>query len=261
MVKKRWIILLCLMAVSLSFAYVVNNVLCSDDVHPKATKKFYEDIMANGDYLEAEEGEKGGSSVADTKSNKRGYTIHINLDTYTMFVYKDNELIKTYPVSGGKPTTPSPLGTWKIISKDTWGEGFGGAWMGFNVPWGMYGIHGTTEPWSIGRVNSSKGCIRMNNKDVKELYKIIPYGTTVTIAQNNRVFRTMKSGDVGSDVKEIQTALKSLGYYKGSIDGKYGEVLKSSVKKFQKDHKLYSNGVVNKQVYNLIREKLEAMEN
>jgi hypothetical protein len=62
------------------------------------------------------------------------YFIHIDLDTYEMYVFKDSEIYKTYPVSGGKPSTPSPLGTWNIISKANWGEGFGGTWMGFNVP-------------------------------------------------------------------------------------------------------------------------------
>ena len=38
-----------------------------------------------------------------------------------------------------------------IINKAGWGEGFGGAWMGLNVPWGTYGIHGTKSPWFVGK--------------------------------------------------------------------------------------------------------------
>ncbi len=54
-----------------------------------------------------------------------------------MYVFfKDNEIYKEYDVSGGKPSTPSPLGTWNIVSKANWGEGFGGTWMGLNVPGG-----------------------------------------------------------------------------------------------------------------------------
>jgi hypothetical protein len=68
--------------------------------------------------------------------NNNPYFIHVDLDTYTMYVFKDNEIYKQYPVSGGKHSTPSPLGTWNIVSKANWGEGFGGSWMGFNVPWG-----------------------------------------------------------------------------------------------------------------------------
>ena len=52
--------------------------------------------------------------------------------------------------------------------------------MGFNVPWGQFGIHGTLEPGSLGWA-SSHGCIRMENSEVAELYKIVPIGTKVTI--------------------------------------------------------------------------------
>ena len=43
-----------------------------------------------------------------------------------------------------------------------------------------YGIHGTNDPSSIGKA-VSHGCIRMNNKDVEELARIIPIGTPVSI--------------------------------------------------------------------------------
>lgn len=41
-------------------------------------------------------------------------------------------------------------------------------------------IHGTTEPWSIGR-SVSNGCIRMLNEHVTELYARVPLGTQVTV--------------------------------------------------------------------------------
>lgn len=43
-----------------------------------------------------------------------------------------------------------------------------------------YGIHGTWEPKSIGKC-CSNGCIRMLNKDVEEVFDIVPEGTPVTI--------------------------------------------------------------------------------
>ena len=43
-----------------------------------------------------------------------------------------------------------------------------------------YRIHGTDAPWTIGQP-VSKGCIRMYNKDVIELYNRVPVGTRVTI--------------------------------------------------------------------------------
>lgn len=44
----------------------------------------------------------------------------------------------------------------------------------------MYRIHGTTQPWSIGR-SVSNGCIRMINDHVIDLYERVPKGTKVVI--------------------------------------------------------------------------------
>jgi hypothetical protein len=189
-----------------------------------------------------------------------GYHLYVDLDLTQLYVYKDGEVIKTYEVSGGKPSTPSPEGTWRIVNKDTWGEGFGGAWLGFNVPWGMYGIHGTTEPWFVGRSNTSKGCIRMKNADVRELFKLIPYNTLVTIVQNNKTFYPMQDGDAGSNVLEVEKALKILGYYNGSEDGIFGETLMNAVKQFQRDYGLYRTGIVNISTYELLRQKVKEVE-
>jgi len=43
-----------------------------------------------------------------------------------------------------------------------------------------YRIHGTDAPWTIGQ-NVSKGCIRMFNEDVLDLYPRIPVGTKVVV--------------------------------------------------------------------------------
>ena len=44
----------------------------------------------------------------------------------------------------------------------------------------LYRIHGTDAPWTIGK-SVSKGCIRMFNADVADLYKRIPVGTKVVV--------------------------------------------------------------------------------
>ena len=44
----------------------------------------------------------------------------------------------------------------------------------------MYRLHGTNEPWSIGRAVSS-GCVRLLNDDIIDLYERTPVGTSVTI--------------------------------------------------------------------------------
>ena len=44
----------------------------------------------------------------------------------------------------------------------------------------LYRIHGTTEPWTIGKAVSN-GCIRMVNDHVEELYERVPVGTRVVV--------------------------------------------------------------------------------
>lgn len=44
----------------------------------------------------------------------------------------------------------------------------------------LYRIHGTLEPWTIGR-NVSSGCIRMVNQDAIDLYNRVPVGTRVVV--------------------------------------------------------------------------------
>jgi lipoprotein-anchoring transpeptidase ErfK/SrfK len=44
----------------------------------------------------------------------------------------------------------------------------------------LYRIHGTNEPWSIGKAVSS-GCIRLLNQDILDLYGRAPVGTTVIV--------------------------------------------------------------------------------
>ena len=44
----------------------------------------------------------------------------------------------------------------------------------------LFRIHGTNEPWTIGKSQSS-GCIRMINQDVMDLYQNTPIGARVVV--------------------------------------------------------------------------------
>lgn len=46
-----------------------------------------------------------------------------------------------------------------------------------------YRLHGTLEPWSIGR-NVSSGCIRMFPEDIIDLYQRAPNGTAVLVLEH-----------------------------------------------------------------------------
>lgn len=46
-------------------------------------------------------------------------------------------------------------------------------------------------------------------------------------------YDTIPYGEKSSDVREMQTKLKSKGYYKGTVDGKFGPETRRAVRKFQ----------------------------
>jgi lipoprotein-anchoring transpeptidase ErfK/SrfK len=58
----------------------------------------------------------------------------------------------------------------------------GSRWIGFEDKKGLYGygIHGTTDPDSIGR-EMSNGCVRLNNEDVEDLFDYVKTKMTVVI--------------------------------------------------------------------------------
>jgi len=120
------------------------------------------------------------------------FSILVDKSQNTLTLKAGEEIIKTYTVSTGKDNS-TPTGTFKITDRlvnPTWfKEGkvvpagdpeniLGTRWLGFNLA--GYGIHGTTEPQSLG-TQVTQGCVRMSNSDVEELYTIIPTGTEVTI--------------------------------------------------------------------------------
>lgn len=185
-------------------------------------------------------------SVSKKVKPKGQVQILIVLDERRLYVLEDGQVFDKFPIAIGKLTTPSPLGNWRIISKDSWGGGFGTHWLGLNVPYGRFGIHGTNKPWSIGGAESH-GCFRMYNRDVETLYKWVTWGTRVYVVGGdfpyNLPWRKLREGDKGSDVWQLQNRLKELGYYKYSPDSIFGRRTKQAVMNFQKDHGLVSNGV------------------
>lgn len=178
-------------------------------------------------------------ATAAAKHSPEG-KIHLLIDTgkRTLTVFSDGRPFKTYPVCVGKPETPTPVGEWRVVYKATnWGGGFGTRWLGLNVPWGIYGIHGTNKPWSIGQAQSH-GCIRLYNRDVEELFPWVPVGTPVKIVGRPEMPpgvrpRHLKAGTNGPDVVQVQLRLKHLGLYWGMADGRYGRLTALAVAYWQ----------------------------
>lgn len=109
--------------------------------------------------------------------------IYIDIPTRTLVFYYAGRQYGPYPVGLGKPSTPTPQGNWAVAEKDPnpWWEVLGSRWIGLNIPYGSYGIHGTNADWSIGGYVSN-GCIRMHNWHVETIYPLVVIGTPVTIA-------------------------------------------------------------------------------
>lgn len=70
--------------------------------------------------------------------------------------------------------------------------------------------------------------------------------TTQKVLFNSRTssLNSVVSRGVSSSLKEIQAALKSLGFYKGKVDGISGPMTKSAIKSFQKSRGLVADGIV-----------------
>jgi LysM repeat protein len=107
------------------------------------------------------------------------YKIFLELNNRRLFLKKDSLTINTYPVAIGKPSTPTPEGDFKILSKIMNPGGvLGTRWMQFT--WSEHGIHGTNQPWLIGQAVSN-GCVRMHNSNVEQVYSRVSIGTAVII--------------------------------------------------------------------------------
>ncbi len=118
--------------------------------------------------------------------------IVVSLEDHKLALVKDGKVQKIYPVAVGKPSTPSPVGTFTIerrVMNPTYSHDgrtvapgpnnpVGTRWMGLSVH--GYGIHGTNVPSSIGKA-ASHGCIRMAKADLEELYPQVAVGDTVEL--------------------------------------------------------------------------------
>jgi hypothetical protein len=70
----------------------------------------------------------------------------------------------------------------------------------------MYRIHGTDAPWTIGTA-ASKGCIRLYNQDVLDLYPRVHIGAKVTVTY--QTFTTAPASPAAA-VSSLSTALPGL---------------------------------------------------
>jgi hypothetical protein len=116
----------------------------------------------------------------------------VNRKTLRATLFRKGRKIFSTRVGVGKASTPTPAGRFWIREKLVLGGGHGvygplafgtSAYSDKLTDWpkgGVVGIHGTNQPGLIpGR--PSHGCIRMRNKAIKRLGRLMPTGTPLRI--------------------------------------------------------------------------------
>ncbi|MCR9234151.1 MAG: L,D-transpeptidase family protein [bacterium] len=122
---------------------------------------------------------------------KGPFHVFVDLSDFTLTVHSHGYFVKRYTIGTGKdhstPTgkfvvkdklvDPTYYGPDGVIANDDPTNPLGERWIDIGD---SYGIHGTIDPASIGKAES-KGCVRMQNDDVAEVYDLLGVGSEVVI--------------------------------------------------------------------------------
>jgi len=131
------------------------------------------------------------------------FLVEVKCSTFQMIVTLGDAVARCYPVSIGKTGRDTPRGVWKVrVGKKqvnpAWPDSetgkyyypddpenpLGERWIGLEGVEGDavgregFGIHGTIKPDEIGK-NASRGCIRLLNPNVEEVYDMLAEGKTL----------------------------------------------------------------------------------
>jgi peptidoglycan hydrolase-like protein with peptidoglycan-binding domain len=94
---------------------------------------------------------------------------------------------------------------------------------------------------ALGGVFSGSGKRRANTPPTRQTAPTTTQSSTPVPAVPAS---TLKLGDRGNPVKELQRALKSLGFTVGTIDGVFGQSTQQALIAFQTAHQLSPDGVL-----------------
>ena len=131
-----------------------------------------------------------------------GKTILVDRSARTLKLFNGTRLLRSYRIAVGMPDHPTPLGRWKVVSRQYMPSWYnpGSAWAsgmpnyiapGPSNPLGTRAlalnasgilIHGTSKDFSIGAA-ASHGCMRMHRWNIEALYPLVPVGTRVWIVR------------------------------------------------------------------------------
>lgn len=101
------------------------------------------------------------------------------ISEFRLYYYQRGALRRVFPVVFGAPSTPTPVGTYRVYSKTNGPS----AAFGPRVLWYHrgYGIHGTNQEHLLSHTTRyySHGCTRNYNANILWLWDRVPVGTTV----------------------------------------------------------------------------------
>ena len=120
-------------------------------------------------------------------SNPANVSVKISTSAQRAYVVENGRVLLASPCSVGKPSDPTPVGTFPILSKTMERRRFSqpGAgypmtyWMSFYTP--AYGMHwGFVKPYPC-----TMGCVRLPIKTARAMFSMVQVGTPVHIARNH----------------------------------------------------------------------------
>ena len=117
----------------------------------------------------------------------------LRIERHRLEVWKRRRLLTRQTIATGRLRMPTPHGVFfvaELLKPRSAGGAYGPYSFGlsahsdvlrrFGSGVGRVGMHGTNTPWLLGR-EISHGCIRMRNRAVVKLARILPLGTPVVI--------------------------------------------------------------------------------
>jgi lipoprotein-anchoring transpeptidase ErfK/SrfK len=120
-----------------------------------------------------------------------------NTSTFHTRVYVNGKLAYTWPISAGKPTTPTPDGTYVTVDKHNPTRMIGGGPKGspgyydelvnWAVRFTFSGDYYHSAPWSVaeqGSSNVSHGCVNLSPQNAQTYYSLAVPGDPITITSS-----------------------------------------------------------------------------
>lgn len=136
---------------------------------------------------------EGWVRLTDMAQYEVPYRVVVQRCAKRVTVFKNGVQVWQRPGAVGKPSTPTPLGSFYVdfVAPMRYGGSYGPYLVsvaGFSNVLQQFGkngigqiaIHGTNKPSSVGKA-ASNGCVRLHNKDLVDLVSFLPEGAPVLI--------------------------------------------------------------------------------